>query len=74
MKYRGFEIKSEQSHYVVIMQYPPDRGMEWREDTIKDAKEAIDEFWDSDELRNVYMNNIINSALERRNNELPAGV
>ena len=65
MKYRGFEIKSEQLHYVVIMQCPPDRGMEWREDTIKDAKDSIDEFWDSDGLRNVYMNNIINSALEK---------
>ena len=44
MKYKGFEIKKEQSHYVVIMQCPPDRGTEWREDTIKDAKDAIDEF------------------------------
>ncbi len=47
MKYRGFEIKKEQSHYVVIMLCPPDIGMEWREDTIEDAKREVDEFWNS---------------------------
>ena len=46
MKYRGFEIKKEQTHYLVIMQCQPDRGMEWREDTIEDAKREIDKFWD----------------------------
>lgn len=46
MKYRGFEIKKEQTHYLVIMQCPPDRGMEWREDTVEDAKREIDKFWD----------------------------
>lgn len=46
MKYRGFEIKNEQTHYLVIMQCPPDRGMEWREDTVEDAKKEIDKFWD----------------------------
>lgn len=46
MKYRGFEIKNEQLHYVVIMQCPPDRGIEWREDTVEDAKREIDKFWE----------------------------
>ncbi len=47
MKYRGFEIKKEQSHYVVISLFPSSIGMEeWREDTIEDAKREVDEFWD----------------------------
>ena len=46
MKYSGFEIKKEQTHYLVIMLCPPDRGMEWREDTVEDAKIEIDKFWD----------------------------
>lgn len=46
MKYRGFEIKKEQTHYVVILECSLDRGMEWREDTVEDAKREIDKFWD----------------------------
>ena len=45
MKYRGFEIKKEQTHYVVILQYLLNGGIEWREDTVEDAKYAIDEYW-----------------------------
>ena len=47
MKYRGFEIKKEKEHYVVISLFPLSRGMEWREDTVEDAKKEVDEFWDS---------------------------
>ena len=48
MKYRGFEIKKEQTHYVVISQFPLTKGTEeWREDTVEDAKREVDEFWDS---------------------------
>ncbi len=47
MKYRGFEIKKEQLHYVLVLETPLDRETEWREDTIKEAKDSIDEFWDN---------------------------
>ena len=39
MEYRGYTIKYEMDHVVVIT---PD-GYEWREDTVEDAKKAIDE-------------------------------
>lgn len=39
MNYRGYEIKHDGNHYKVIA---PD-GREWNEDTVKDAKETIDD-------------------------------
>ena len=39
MEYHEYTIKYEMGHVVVIA---PD-GYEWREDTVEDAKKAIDE-------------------------------
>ena len=39
MEYREYTIKYEMDHVVVI---DPD-GYEWRENTVEDAKKAIDE-------------------------------
>ena len=39
MNYKNYEIKHEGNHYKVIA---PD-GTEWNEDTVRDAKDAIDE-------------------------------
>ena len=39
MEYRGYKIENEQGHYKVITPY----NETWTEDTIKDAKQTIDE-------------------------------
>lgn len=43
MDYRGYLIKKEYQHYVVIAP----NGKSWREDTIDDAYDAIDEELDN---------------------------
>ena len=47
MKYRGFEIKKEQAHYVVIMRFSTFHSCIWREDTVEEAKREIDKYLDN---------------------------
>ena len=39
LSYKGYLIENEKGHYKVTSP----QGEEWREDTVKDAKQSIDE-------------------------------